>query len=94
MENTRRQRRLPFSADAKVLKRNSGDRADAKIIDVSNYGTSLTTTIPFKINERIKVAIALNRQGQVVHSEEVPGTVRYVERSKRNYLVGIQFNKK
>jgi hypothetical protein len=92
MEDTRRQRRIPLSAEAKVIKLSSGDRIEAELVSISNYGASLKTTIPLKNNDRIKVSITLNIQDQVVHSEEVPGTVRYVEHEMENYLVGIMFN--
>jgi hypothetical protein len=92
MEDTRRQRRIPLSAGAKVIKLSSGDRIEAELVNISNYGASLKTTFPLKTNERIKVSITLNKQYQVVHSEEVPGTVRYVERTKGIYLAGKKFN--
>jgi hypothetical protein len=94
MEEIRRQRRIPLSAQAKVIKLSSGDRIEAELVDISNYGASLKTTVPLKTNERIKVSMTLKKQYQVVHSEEVPGTVRYVERTKGNYLAGIKFNTK
>jgi len=91
-ENNRRQRRIPLSAEAQVVKLNGGDRIKAELVNISNYGASLKTTVPLKSNERIKVSMTLDKQGQVLHSEEVPGIVRYVERSMKTYLVGIKFN--
>jgi hypothetical protein len=92
MEDTRRQRRIPLRAEAKVIKLNGGDRANAELINVSNYGASLKTTVPLKTNERIKVSITTKKQYHVMQTEEVPGTVRYVERTKGIYLAGIKFN--
>ncbi len=36
--------------------------------------------------------MTLNKQDQVVHSEEVPGTVRYVDRTMKINSAGIKFN--
>jgi hypothetical protein len=92
MENTRRQRRIPLSAEAKVIKISSGDIIEAELLNISNYGASLKTTVPLKNNERIKVSITLNMQDQMVHSEEAPGAVRSVEHKMEFYLAGIMFN--
>ncbi|NOS35556.1 MAG: hypothetical protein GQ522_02850 [Deltaproteobacteria bacterium] len=94
MEEIRRQRRIPLSAEAKVIKLSSGDRYEAELVNISNYGARLKTTALLKTNERIKASMTLNKQDQVVYSEEVPGTVRYVERTMKFYSAGIQFNTK
>jgi hypothetical protein len=92
MEETRRQRRIPLSAEAKVIKLSSGDRIEAELVNISNYGASLKTTVPLQTNERVKVSMTLNKRDLLVHSEEVPGTVRYVENRKGNNLAGIKFD--
>jgi hypothetical protein len=92
MEETRRQRRIPLSAEAKVIKLSSGEKIEAELVNISNYGASLKTTALLKTNERIKVSITLNKQYQALHSEEVPGIVRYAERTMEIYLAGIKFN--
>ena len=92
MVEIRLQRRIPLSAKAKVIKLSNGDRNEAELVNISNYGASLKTTVPLKTNERIKVSMTLKKQYQVVHSEEVPSTVRYVERTNGNYLAGIKFD--
>ena len=92
MEDNRRQRRIPLSTAAQVIKLGGGDKIEADVVNISNFGTGLKTTVPLKTNERIKVSMTLNKQDQVVHSEEVPGTVRYVDRTMKINSAGIQFN--
>lgn len=92
MEENRRQRRIPFSSAAKVIKLSGGEKSDATLVDVSNYGASLKTQTPLKNNERIKVSISLEKEGKILHSEEVPGTVRWVERASNFYVAGISFD--
>ena len=92
MKDIRRQRRIPLITDAKIIKLSSGDRADAKLINISNYGASLKTTVPLKANERIKLSMTLTKQYHAVQTEEVPGIARHVERTKGNYLAGIKFD--
>jgi hypothetical protein len=92
MEDNRRQRRIPITTEAKVIKLNSTDRANVELINVSNYGASLMTTVPLKFNERIKVSITLKKKSHSLQTEEVPATVRYIERKIEGFLYGIQFN--
>ena len=92
MENIRRQRRIPLSAEAKVIKLRSGDRIEAELVNISNYGARLKTTVPLKTNEIIKVSMALRNKYHVVHTEAVPGTIRYVEHTMKFYSTGMQFN--
>jgi hypothetical protein len=92
MEDNRRQRRIPLSTAAQVAKLGSGDRIEAELVNISNYGASLKTTVPLQSNERVKVSMTLNKRNHFVHSEEVPGTVRYVNSTKGNDLAGIKFN--
>jgi hypothetical protein len=44
LEDNRRQRRIPLSAKARVIKLSSGDRIEAEFVNISNYGASLKTT--------------------------------------------------
>jgi hypothetical protein len=92
MEEIRRQRRIPLSTAAKVIQLGSGDSIEAELVNISNFGTGLKTTVPLQTNERVKVSMTLNKRDIFVHSEEVPGTVRYVENTKGNNYSGIQFN--
>ena len=92
MEDNRRQRRIPLSTAAQVIKLGGGDKIEADVVNISNFGTGLKTTVPLKTNERVMVSMTLNKRDQVVYSEEVPGTVRYVENTQGNNLAGITFN--
>jgi hypothetical protein len=92
MEYTRRERRIPLRTAAQVIKLGSGDRIEAELVNISSFGTGLKTTVPLQTNERVKVSMTLNKQDYFVHSEEVFGTVRYVENTKGNNLAGIKFN--
>ncbi len=92
MEDARRQRRIPLSAEAKAIKLSNDDRIEAELVNISNYSASLKTTVPLQTNERVKVSMTLNKRDHFVHSEEVPGTVRYVENRKGNNLAGITFD--
>ncbi len=94
MEDNRRQWRIPISTPAQLAKISSGDRIEAELVNISNYGASLKTTVPLQSNERVKVSMTLNKRNLVVHSEEVPGTVRYVDSKKGNNIAGIKFNTK
>ncbi|MFQ5442471.1 MAG: PilZ domain-containing protein [Thermodesulfobacteriota bacterium] len=92
MEDNRQERRIPLCAGTTLTKSNGDDRIEAELVDISYYGVSLKTSAPLKTNERIKVSLTLNIQDQPVHSEEAPGSVRWVERSKEIYSAGIMFD--
>ena len=92
MEDTRRQRRMPISAEAKVHKIGSAAEINAQLLDISNYGASFKTMVPFRANDRIKISITINEEGKVVESEEVDASVRWVQRSAREILAGVKFD--
>ena len=92
MDDVRRQRRIPLSAGAQVIRFGSSNRNEGELVNISNYGASLKTTVPLKSNERIKISMTLKQKDRVVQSEEVPATVRYVENVKGDYIAGIKFN--
>jgi len=92
MESTRRQRRIPIRAQAKVHKIGSSLKINAELLDVSNYGASFKTTVPFRANDRIEISIAINTEGKVVESEEVTASIRWVERSARENQAGVKFD--
>ncbi len=67
---------------------------DAKVLNITNYGIGIYTDTRLKTDERITVSIILNQQDRTIHSEEVPGTVRWVQRIKKIYSAGISFDMK
>ncbi len=91
MEETRRQRRIPFNAEAKITRLIGGEAVKATLVNVSNYGACFKTREPLRPNDKIKLSITLDQQGTVMHSEEVTATVRYVKGEMKDYSVGIVF---
>lgn len=91
-EDTRRQRRIPVRAQANVHKIGSAIKINAELLDISNYGASFKTTVPFRANDRIEISISINEDGKVVESEEVAAGVRWVERSAREVQAGVKFD--
>lgn len=92
MEDSRRQRRIPLSTEAKVTKLISGEAIKATLVNISSYGACVKVKDPLRPNDKIKLSITLNREDQVVHSEDVLATVRYVKGVLKDYSVGIMFN--
>jgi hypothetical protein len=75
-----------------VQKIATAERCKAELIDLSNYGASFKVSIPLKANDRVKVSISIDEGGEVVESEEVAASVRWMERSAREITVGVQFD--
>ena len=92
MRQRRRQRRIPLSGLAKVLKIGSKAAVDAELMDISNYGARFKTTFPFRANDRIMLSIVLDQEGEIVASEEVVASVRWMENSSKEKSAGAQFD--
>lgn len=67
---------------------------DAVVLNITNYGIGIYTDTRLKTDERIIVSIILNQEDRVIRSEEVHGLVRWVQRIKKIYSVGISFETK
>lgn len=91
-EETRQQRRIPISAEASVQKFGAAQKMRAELIDLSNYGASFKVSVPLKANDRIKITISVLNDGEVVESEEVVASVRWVERTARENVAGAKFD--
>ncbi len=91
-EYTRRQRRIPISGLAKVLKIGSKATIDTELMDISNFGARFKTKVPFRANERIMLSIVLDEGGKIVGSEEVVASVRWMESSAKENSAGAQFD--
>lgn len=94
MQENRRQRRLPISSEARLVRLGTGQGAEATLVDISNYGASLKTSVQLKANERVKLSVKIRMKDREVVSEEVPGTIRWVEHKMKQYLAGVSFDVK
>ena len=92
MEETRRQRRIPFSGQAKVLKIGSNTKIDAELMDISNYGARFKTKALFRTKDRIMISIPLIEDGEIIESEEVLASVRWMQHSSKVNSAGAQFD--
>ncbi|MEE9543936.1 MAG: PilZ domain-containing protein [Thermodesulfobacteriota bacterium] len=92
MEENRRQRRIPISAEAMVHKIGTTGKVNVALFDISNYGASFKTTVPFRANDRIEISISVSEDGKVVDSEDVDASIRWVERSAREVQAGVKFD--
>ncbi len=92
MDDTRQQRRIPLHAKARVYKIGSQEKPEAELLDVSNYGASFKVSIPLKPKDRIMLSISINHDDEVMESEEVAASVRWVERASKDYLVGAKLD--
>lgn len=91
MDN-RRQRRIPLTARATVKKLIGGDKIEAELVNISNFGACLKISTPLKVKEKIKVSIKVNEKDMVVNTEEVLATVRWVNGSGKDSTAGIMFS--
>jgi hypothetical protein len=94
MEDKRGQKREHLSSEAKIKRPGSVDVIDAKVMNITDYGLGIYTSTPLKTDERIIVSIILHQPEKMTRSEDAPGIVRWVQRIKKIYSIGISFETK
>ena len=93
MENTGRRKfeRRYLVAEVQLRKEEGGSRVNAMAVNISDDGIGLYTTEPLEEDEKVTVKVTVLIRGTLIVTEEVPGTVRWVEPIDRNYAAGVKF---
>lgn len=92
VNDTRQQRRIPLQAKARVYKIGNPEKTEVVLLDVSNFGASFKGPIILKPKDRIMLSISINHEDEVMESEEVAASVRWVERAEKDYLAGVKLD--
>ncbi|MFQ5465345.1 MAG: PilZ domain-containing protein [Thermodesulfobacteriota bacterium] len=90
-EKRRRERRY-LVAEVRIRKAVDGGAALATTVNISDDGMGLYTRKPFRVGEKVSVRITVVVKGTEVVSEEVPGTIRWVEPIDKNFAAGVRFD--
>lgn len=91
MKEKRKSERRYLVAEVQVKKPDSGDTTYAMAVNISDEGIGLYTKKAVAVDEMILVKITVLIKGTLIVSEEIAGTVRWVEPIDKNYAAGVKF---
>ncbi len=91
--NKRGQSRKYLIADIKIKKPGSRGVRSAMAINISRVGMGLYTAAPLQKREKIIVRMTILKNGALVSSEEIHGTVRWIKSIGKSFAAGIKFDK-
>jgi hypothetical protein len=92
MTEQRSTERRYLVAEVQVRKPKSGLTTYAMAVNISERGLGIYTQKPLETKEKVTVQISFLVSGTILVTEEIPGTVTWVEPMDRNYAAGIMFD--
>ncbi len=94
MEEKRSHDRKTLSAEVLVAHHATGEPIEAVLLNISNYGACLNTSVYLKTSDKVRFALKVNTPESKIESEELLCTVRWVERNNGIYTTGLSFDMK
>ena len=92
MTEQRSTERRYLVAEVQVRKPKSGLTTYAMAVNISERGLGIYTQKPLEAKEKVTVQISFLVSGTILVTEEIPGTVTWLEPMDRNYAAGIMFD--